>query len=85
MKFSEKIVFERSLQKNCNEKIVIKNIVNFHEKSFAYRLAGVWPPAGRDWCFLVTHLIQISYGRPTFDRKEWYEKLLQKQWRIYRN
>jgi hypothetical protein len=31
MKFSEKIVFERSLQKNCDEKIVIQNIVNFQE------------------------------------------------------
>jgi hypothetical protein len=42
----------------------------------AYRLPRVWPPAGHNWCFLVAHLNQMPYERPTFDRKEWHEKFL---------
>jgi hypothetical protein len=26
----------------------------------AYRPPGVWPPAGRNWCFLVTYLNQVK-------------------------
>jgi hypothetical protein len=26
----------------------------------AYQPPGVWPPAGRNWCFLVTYLKPIA-------------------------